>query len=904
MGIFSTKRKTYVSSSVWNMAGDVNKRPNFLKTVIFNHMINESPSIAESLVGSYLEGPGIRLRRFSGWSINNFDAEVGTVQGGFMVRKDADPDAVAAEIGRMEGIAADQSVRLQTLNIGSADYTFWAEKYMLENHPDLVNQDWKVDFDGTTKVMKVTLPNGTVENVTLTDYDERGEYLYAVYQVNKSSWMEDPVWQEGAYINPDDPWPDMPGYQPESSNVIPKSQPVTTKYTTWYTFSDGRPQEGPWTSESTETKTWEDFDKVFYKDTYKGTDPSNPGRTYTERSRYKIHQDGIVNPYTNTQEIPEDIGGGVIRTNHIVTESASLWMNKFWERTTQKIFDTDRGPLKMLIYKSGSGNAVLDPMFGRQEAVQSFLPFIPFRIENKFLSNNYMGTTYLKSKKAFKKAIGGEYSDVMKELKKNQDIGDIDYIYAVFGVSLNTPSQTGRKYIYRFFSELLSNGVIPPSSNIDYDQWVAEREAQEQKIILWNAWKVAQSDPSNPLYGQPEPPRPSLVGSPPNSLRVYSKAKPVMNFDYTVQWSGIREDIVNGMAFPDLKVGQYRIVANQPSFETGGSIWGSLEIPLDPTGMGVTRIYWQENAARHRIITIIGLDSKNMIDNGKAVEISAKEAMDDQEESGFLIPIQMDTFKRLSLKDQTQLSTSNTYIVCNAYQVVKKRWYQRGAFQIVLIIIVIVITIVTYGGGAAAAGGILGSNAAVGAALGIAAGTMAAVIVGAIANAIAAALVMRIIQYGADKLIGGKLGKIIGAIVAVVAIAVGTGMANGQSFASSLGSMARADNLLKLTQAGVGAYSDYINASTMEYINKTNQLVADYKAESKMVSDAWADTFGTDRAFIDPTSITESFGVTMEDVNTFLNRTTMNGQDIAELSLDMVTDFVSASLQLDLPNNS
>ncbi len=903
MGIFSSKRKTYVSSSVWNMAGDVNKRPNFLKTTIFNHVINESQSIAESLTGSYSNGPGIRLRRFSKWSITNFDPDMGNVEGGFLIRKAADPDTVAAQIHAINSSPSTEVTRLQSLNIGLADYTFWAEKHILENKIEIVNDDWKVDFNGITKVMHFTYPDGSTEDVAIPDYDERAEYLYAVYQTSKPTYVASTTWLDGSYIQPDDPFPDTTGYTLETNTTTPRSQLLTNKVTTWATFSDGRPEEGPFVTTTTDTKNWDDFDRTYIKDQYMGNDPT-PGsdRTYTNRYRYKFHQDGQLQSGENTTSTTETIAGGVIKTNWTKSEYQQIWLNKFWELTLDKVIDEDPGPLKMFIYKSGSGNTVLDSMFERQQAIQSFLPFIPFRINNKFLSYSNMGDIYIKAKKAFKKATGGEYADVMKELKKNEDIGDIDYIYTVFGVSLNTPSQSGRKYIYTLFHDLIAGGIVPnPGDNQDYTEWLAEREAAESKLVVWTAWKQAQSDPSNPAFGTPEPERPALTGTAPNSLRVYSKTKPVMNYDYSVLWDSLREDIVPGMFASDMKVGEYRITTSAPQFETGGSLWAGVEIPLDTTSLNTTRIVWQETSVQYRVISIIGLDSKNLIYNGKAVEINAKEALEDQEESGFLIPIQMDTYKKMSLLDQTQLSMSNAYLVCNAYKVVTRKWYQRGAFQIVLIIIVIVIAVVTYGGGAAAAGGILGSNAAVGAALGLAAGSAAAVIVGAIANAIAAALVMKVISYAANKFIGGKWGAIIGAIVAIIAISIGTGMANGQTFSASVGQLARADNLLKLTEATSNAYMKYVNQSTMDLINQTNELVQDYKEEARQISDAWANAFGTDRAMIDPTMITEAFGVTMEDVNTFLTRTLMNGQDIAEMSMDMVLDFVNSSLRLDLP---
>ena len=103
--------------------------------------------------------------------------------------------------------------------------------------------------------------------------------------------------------------------------------------------------------------------------------------------------------------------------------------------------------------------------------------------------------------------------------------------------------------------------------------------------------------------------------------------------------------------------------------------------------------------------TIRGLKHKNTIYKGKGVSISSKDAMNDNDESGFVIPLHEEVFREMSLVNATQSSFANSYLLINCYEVVKQKWYQTGAFKIVLIIVVIIISVFTYGAGAVLAMG-------------------------------------------------------------------------------------------------------------------------------------------------------------------------------------------------------
>ena len=64
MGLGSSKKKIKVFSDIYNLAGDINKRPNFLKTLVFGQTMYKShPSMGRAITDGYLKGPGIKLRQ-------------------------------------------------------------------------------------------------------------------------------------------------------------------------------------------------------------------------------------------------------------------------------------------------------------------------------------------------------------------------------------------------------------------------------------------------------------------------------------------------------------------------------------------------------------------------------------------------------------------------------------------------------------------------------------------------------------------------------------------------------------------------------------------------------------------------------------------------------------------------
>ncbi|UZV39849.1 hypothetical protein [Xanthomonas virus PB119] len=895
MGMFGSRTQTAVSSVVYNMAGDENDRPNYLKTTVFGSILREGNNLSQDITNSYLNGPAIKFRSFARWSRRTgYTDTVGLVTGSLLVGNSIDNNVLAEQIPH----AANETVQIQSVNMGEADSSFWADQWILLNHPDRINEEYRSDMIGTT--INIYFNEVLTYSFEPSGFDQDGRYIYAAYILSADPVSGDWVTGPEVELAPGEPWPSVSGWDVITDTTTNTDLDLDTTVETVITYSNGDPGSSN-TTESTRTETYELIHREYGKEEFMGDKPGTDS-TYSIASLMFHDQTAVIVPAVVVTSTDEDIGGGVIKTTKVTTTTENLVLKRKHRTDTQETIQSEWSPAQMFIYQMGTGNAVLDAMFAPPTGNQIFYPYIPFRVDNQFISPTFHPNVYDESKKALRKATtNGKYDDIIKKIADNESIGDIDYAYAVFGVSLNVKEVACREYIYRFFQSLLvQEGVGGDGS---YNAWKLEWNAADRSMDAWYAWKTAQSDSSNPLFGTPEPAKLAYPAMQTKQLKIRSDVGTAMDYHISIEWSAINETVFTGVGKEGAKQGDlwFTTEAADEFNEKGyvGGVWGTLV----SMAMSSVQLYWQDSPTTYRRLSFRGLRHYNFVYKGKHIIIDAKEALEDTEESGFIIPLHEGVYRAMPLKSSTQMATACMFLMFNCYKTTKKKWYQTGIFAVVIIIIIIVITIFfpPAGAGAAGGGGLLGANAAVGAAIGLTGA--AAIIVGAIANAIAAMLLVNIIQRGAVAIFGDKLGTIIGAIAAVIALNVGTAMANGQTMAQGFGNMMQADNLLALTSTSLNAYSNYVNVSTQSILEKTNQLLQDYKVESEAVSQAYADAFGVNKGVIDPLSLTDavrSFTYTPESRQSFLDRTLMLGSDIADMSLNMLTNFADLTLSTNL----
>ena len=544
---------------------------------------------------------------------------------------------------------------------------------------------------------------------------------------------------------------------------------------------------------------------------------------------------------------------------------------------------------KLFIYERGTGSPDLDSLMLAAPSVGQYLPFIPIRHENKFISTSYKSSLYSETKKAYKKALGGKLEDLLDKIKENDDLDEIDFAYIVFGASINTKDVAARRYIFRYFKYLAANQI---SNAAAFDAWAGNAPSVTQGIGEWLNWYHDQQayPPGSPVT-QPAPDRPALSSAPYNAVQISDRGPGQTNLNMEIGWNSM--ELFGG-------VGSGKAGAKR------GDVWftfaGAQEIILsaytadeaENLKIDTIEMWHQVTDNTWEKLVIKGMAHVNHIYNGKSVTITAAQGLVDDDDSGFIVPLNYDVFREMSLVDSTQLATQSAYLVFNCYQIVKKKWYQKGWFKVFLFVAVIVITVVTGGAGAGSVG-LLGANAAVGAALGFSG--LAAVIAGAIGNMVAAMIVTKLITYASVEILGEKIGYIVAAIASMVVLNVGATLKSGGSMASMWSQMTNAQNLLNLTNSVGNAYTQMINQDTMSYVGKTQDALNDFREQSLKIQQNYAENIGYGSAMFDPLSLTgvdDTFFT--EDSDTFLARTLLTGSDIAEMSKEMITNFVELSL--------
>lgn len=545
---------------------------------------------------------------------------------------------------------------------------------------------------------------------------------------------------------------------------------------------------------------------------------------------------------------------------------------------------------QLFIYQLGTGSAGLDALFSVSGSTGEYLTFIPFRHESKFISSSYKPRVYAEAQKAYKKATGQKYDELVAKIKDNPDINEIDFAYVFFGVSFNTVDMASRRYMFRYFKHLCANQLYGPNA---FNAWSSEQGYISQEISSWKEWYAAQltNEAGSAAVGL-APNRPALTGAPGNYVIIEDKGPGKTNLKLEISWNSMELFGGLGLGKPGAKKGDVWF-----TFAGGQTINASAYTndEVDNLRIDTVEAYHQVTAGTWEKLVIRGMVHVNHIYNGKSVEVTAAQALVDADESGFLVPMHYDIFREMSLVDATQMGTQCVNIVFNSYQIVKKKWYQRGWFKVLLILVVVVITVLFPPAGGVA-GGILGSAAGVGAALGFTG--LAAIVAGVVANMVAAMILTKLITYVSVQLLGEKIGLIVAAVASIIALQVGSAMQAGGSLASSMTSLMEPMNLLNLTNAVGNAYAGVIRADTAEIMGKTKDVLDDFRKQSLELQGQYAEQFGYGTAEFNPMSLTQA-GETFftEPSEAFLARTLLTGTEIAQMSNDMITNFVELTLR-------
>lgn len=569
----------------------------------------------------------------------------------------------------------------------------------------------------------------------------------------------------------------------------------------------------------------------------------------------------------------------------------------FYHDTSETVVDESTvvnwdGPY-LYIYQAGTGNTTLDPLIVVGAATGEYFPYIPIRLENEFLSETNEPDAYNQAKAAFKKSIDGDLDEVITEIGNLSSLSDIDFAYAVFGVSANVLENKSKKYIYKYLEKLMAS---QSTSLTDYTDWKTGNASFNTDNEEWQQWRVGQEDELSDEYGEPQPTPSEYEAIPKSNVRIKANGNINTNFDMEISWNSMFKITGTGLGKTGAEPGDYWFGVTGSAETFSGTVYNSAgAIAKDDIVVDTTRLYYQIDNSNWEAIEIIGMVHKNFVYNGKYVEITLKDAIEDSDESGFIFPIHQPTYRAMSLVDTTQMSTACCFIVFNSYEIHKTGIF--GSFIFKIFIISLFVAAVVFAPGFAP--GLAKAGLATGTAIGLT-GTLA-LIVGVTVNAITAMIIGSLLTKGAIAIFGDKLGLVLGIIASVVSMNVMTNLTSGAGAVVNFGNMMSASNIMLLTNSVGNIYAQFTNLDTMGIINKTNDLTEEYKKEAKKISEQFIETFGLGGGIIDPLNLLDNGSILVEYSDAFLARTLMTGTDIADMSLEMISSFAELTLSNKLP---
>lgn len=189
MGLFSSEIRTTVSSVSYNLAGDEDLRPDFLKSVILGTVLSGSSNgMGESIMSAARNGPGQRQQGFFRWARNNYD--LGMPSARILNGRSVNLNQIYSALAPILAPNADQTLTVTHAVIDRGDADYWAEDWVRQNHPLIEPQQWHARYVNSTQKIQIYIETepSVIEIDAPADLiwaqdDPTKRLLYAAYTV-------------------------------------------------------------------------------------------------------------------------------------------------------------------------------------------------------------------------------------------------------------------------------------------------------------------------------------------------------------------------------------------------------------------------------------------------------------------------------------------------------------------------------------------------------------------------------------------------------------------------------------------------------------------------------------------------------------------------------------------------
>lgn len=799
MGLFSSKKKTYVSSTVYALGEeDGPRKQETLKQTVLNATMQQRP-IGESLTDAYLRGQGMSLRNAFGYARDHFTYGVPESSARYLQAPDRE---TLTEI--LQATLPGYEIQYLALVTGTADHEWWAEQYLAK----------EFGYDRVSKTFDRPPPGVLPDAVAAYDLEPDGRIQILL-------------------MNPAGGSVKVVTFRPEG--YVRMGTFVHAAYIGTQTFDSGR---------NTTTRAAE------------------PGETDSVQvDVLEVVRSGETQVTTN-------------RTSVTVSGSTATVV------TQKMVMVTTRS--HYYLYQLGSGKQPsLDQWLQSATLSSPYYPAVPLRVNNMDMCHeNKKDTPLYKTSKKLMTRLGMDIDELAKSLNDNESIGEIDYAFVAFGVKLNAPSQESKRYLYNYFEYLrgISDSGINKSS---YKTWVDENveHRQTQRMAFSASMASMASSPEDGLGGG------GSANTPPgiNKVEIFSKKNRADNYDIKIQWNYIDTTIKEGVVFPGAGIGDVDI--SMSGVRTEISFLGK-DMALDSSLLFARR---QVGENSYEELEISGLYYENFIYQGKSISISAYDAFHDENQEGFIIPLNQQIVKSMSLVDLTDLSYHCSHMVINTYQVVKKKWYQTGWFKVLLFIVAVAVIVMTWGTATPVVISFLGVTLTV-------TGTLM-IVLAATLYALSMMIVMNLLTKVAVQVFGEKWGPIIVMVGALFTMQYGQIATRAAAGAAT--TTVTAAQVMQVSTTLLNAYGHYQGVKAREELKGLQDVQKQWDKKFKELEEMSERMLGTSTNLLDIHGMIDAtYEIYFEPMDQFLSRTLLVGGDIVEITNGQIENMTDIGLAL------
>ena len=572
--------------------------------------------------------------------------------------------------------------------------------------------------------------------------------------------------------------------------------------------------------------------------------PANAGQTpvrLANTSNIAVHtpyrvdplaaEDSVLVTYVWVVPTPTVVDGVTITKEILHTDSFSIPYADAVDEDELDYFQVKyllNGEAGYWTYLEGDGAIpALDNIFHTDTSgLGSFFPFTYFRYNKTSMAADVNSAGYITSNKMMK-YLGIDYADMIESINSNPDIGDVEQAMLLFAVPANTTNELEQRYLFDFFTKIALEQEslgYPVMSEVEVKNQFANHNydppARVSMVIQDSRFKMTLR--MDAIYRKKHVGNIGEIGS-------YSSGYTTETSTYEIQqWDG-ESGYYTTTETRSIPVHYYRKQISTTVYE---------EVKMYDLEM-VYHIWGQYNT--------VGDDTDAIL----------------------LVPLDYSITNTYTIADRELLYARSLNFVFNSRVITKIKWYQQGAFKILLLIVAVVVMIFTYGATWQATVASLAAMST---------------------TALASAILTYILQYIVIsylvrlfiKLVGVKIAFLV-AIIAAVA---------GAYFAIDAGSIAGApwaQDLLSIASNLTDGIGDAIQGLYADLQGEYADFAVWVEDQTKLLDKA--------NELLETSSILSPFVIFGESPNDFYNRTVHSG-NIGIAGIDAISSYVDIALTL------